>query len=694
MNKLNLSKLFWVIVLVLSFTPLFAQNENNEISEVDTAAVKLDTRLNFEKYMFLSGDFGIGILDGDNTKFKLGFNGHFGIGYQFDELVALKANFGYGSLNGRFEEPQITIDKLNYFEANINLLFDAFGIIFGYNPDRKFTVQPHIGVGQIQYRLNALTSNGSVFQKVGYNDVETTSGSGIQGRKVVASMPLGLELDYSINKRWKLYLDFIANYTDSDLVEGVNGDYKNDWFYTINVGTIYRLGLEKGRVVKVINEDGVEEEVVVYDKVPSCNYWYIMADAGGSYLFGDNHFNFSSLKSNYNVGVGYNFGDYYRLYGKIGLGNISGLEKDNAWVITDNNMLHATANFAFDIIGLIARTTEKRLELYPHIGIGQTQFRTTTSVNGEGLKQVGYNNTNKYNTKGTGLDERKVAFTFPLGIELAYNVTDRTDLYADATSYLTQNDLLDCIISGSNNDAYSTFNIGLRYKFNRACLEPEECCITPEEVEQAIQEALEQQKAAEEDNQPACVTPEELKQAIKDAIDEYEASRPKVDEKFGTLSNATIINNNYSDISFPQNQAQKIKTQTNIDAINRASSQMEDGSAINRVIIEGYASPEGDNEFNERLARERAEQAAQIIQNELGEIDAERIEITTKGADWEGLYASLENSDIEGKDAIIEELKNSSDKVETMKEILKSHPQVRQLLPQLRRASIVITTIK
>ena len=205
MNKLNLSKLFWVIVLVLSFTPLFAQNENNEISEVDTAAVKLDTRLNFEKYMFLSGDFGIGILDGDNTKFKLGFNGHFGIGYQFDELVALKANFGYGSLNGRFEEPRITIDKLNYFEANINLLFDAFGIIFGYNPDRKFTVQPHIGIGQIQYRLNALTSNGSVFQKVGYNDVETTSGSGIQGRKVVASMPLGLELDYSINKRWKLY---------------------------------------------------------------------------------------------------------------------------------------------------------------------------------------------------------------------------------------------------------------------------------------------------------------------------------------------------------------------------------------------------------------------------------------------------------------------------------------------------------
>jgi outer membrane protein OmpA-like peptidoglycan-associated protein len=256
--------------------------------------------------------------------------------------------------------------------------------------------------------------------------------------------------------------------------------------------------------------------------------------------------------------------------------------------------------------------------------------------------------------------------------------------------------LLECIKSGKNNDAYSTFNIGLRYKFNKSCIEPEEC-VTPEEVKDAIQKALEQQKAEEEQqegNKPACVTPEELQQAIKEAIEEYEANRPKVDEKYGQLSQATVINNNFSDISFPKNGAQKLRTQTHIGAISSASLQVNGGSAVNRVIIEGYASPEGDKEFNERLARQRAEQAAKIIQNELGEIDAERIEITTKGADWEGLYASLENSDIEGKEDIIEQLKNSENPEETMKELLKSNPQIRQLLPQLRRASIVITTVK
>ncbi len=676
MKKLNLLKLLFVVVLVLGFAPIFAQNEGNETLETGSD-IKLDSKSGFSRYLYLSGDLGLGLLDGENTKFKLGFNGHVGIGYRFDEYLGLKLNLGYGSLNGGFENSQITIDKLNYFEANINLTFDLMNIILGYNPDRKLGVEPHIGYGQIQYRLNALNSDGTTYSKIGYED------NGVQGRKSVATIPMGLDLNYSINNRWKIFLDFVANYADSDLIEGSNGDYKNDWIYTINIGTNYRLGTRK--LV------GDTENLI---KNPYCNYWFVALDGGGSFLFGDNKFNFSSMEGNYGIGVGYNFGDHYRLYGRISKGGFTGEDAERQWVVTEADYLQASVNISADVIGLIAKTTDKRLGLYPHVGIGQTQFRTTASVKGEGWKQIGYNNDKEYNVKGTGINNRKVAFTIPLGIELAYNVTDRTDLYADATSYFTQNDLLDCVAVGKNHDAYSTFNLGLRYKFNKSCLEQEQNFITPEEVEEAIQEALEQQKAAEENNQPACVTPEELKQAIKDAIDEYEASRPKIDEKFATLSSATIINNNYSDVLFPQNRAQKIKTQTYVDAINRASVQVEDGSAVNRVIIEGYASPEGDNDFNERLARERAEQAAKMIQQELGEIDAERIEITTKGADWDGLYTSLANSDIDDKDAIIEQLKNSSDKVETMKEILKSHPQVRQLLPQLRRASIVITTVK
>lgn len=685
MNKWNFSKIMLLFAFVVASLSTYAQNSDGEIkAETDTL-----TKASFSKSIYVSGDFGLGILDGENTSFKLGYNGHLGIGYQFDKYVGVKLNLGYGSLNAGFDN--ITIDKLNYLEANINLTFELVNIIFGYNPGRKLGVVPHIGLGQIQYRLSALNNDGSIFSQVGYTDGNgLNNGSGLQKRKVVATLPLGIELNYAISKKWKISLDFTANYTDSDFIEGINGDYRNDWFYTVNLGANYKF-LVKDRVR--YKEDPNDPEKLIKVNTACSNYWYMTVDGGASFLFGDNRAIFSSIKSNINIGVGYNFGDYYRIYGRIGKGSLAGKEENNSWVITESNFLQATLNLSADVIGLIAKTTDKKLELYPHVGIGQIQYKTTTSVRGEGLKQIGYNNSNNYNVKGNGFNNRKTDLTFPVGIELAYNVTERTDLYADATTYFSQSDLLDCIKSGKQRDAYSTFNIGLRYKFNKACFEPEDC-VTPEEVKDAIQEALDQQKAAEEENKPACVTPEELQQAIKDAIEEYEANRPKCDDTFDGLSRATIINNNFSDISFPQNGAQKIKTQTNIDAINRASSQVNDGSAVNRVVIEGYASPEGDKEFNERLARQRAEQAAKIIQNELGEIDAERIEITTKGADWEGLYASLENSDIEGKEDIIEQLKNSENPEETMKELLKSNPQIRQLLPQLRRASIVITTVK
>ena len=682
MNKWNFSKIMLLFACVIISLSIHAQDSNDEVVKTE---IETPTKVNFSKYLYLSGDFGVGLLDGDGNSFKLGYNGHLGIGYQFDKYVGIKLNLGYGSLDAGFEN--IIIDKLNYLETNINLTLSLMNVIFGFKPDRKFDVAPHIGIGQIQYKLNALNSDGSIFSQIGYTKGDNlNSGTGLQNRKVVGTVPLGVEFGYSITNRWKISLDFVANYCDSDIIEGINGDFRNDWVYSINLGANYRFVAKDTRIKK-------DSENLIKVNTACSNYWYMTIDDGASFLFGDNNISFSSLKSNINIGVGYNFGDYYRVYGRIGRGSITGQQR-GSWVILENDYLNATLNFAADVIGLISKTTDKRIELYPHLGIGQTQYKTTTSVYSEGLKQIGYADDNANNVKGSGLNNRETALTIPVGLELTYNLTKRADIYADATTNFSQSDLLDCIKSGKRNDAYSTFNFGLRYKFNKACVEPEECCLTPEEVKQAIQDALDQQKAAEEENKPACVTPEELKQAIKDAIDEYEANRPKCDDKFDCLSPATVINNNFSDISFPKNSAQMINTQTSVYAINNASNQVNDGSAVNRVIIEAYASPEGNKGYNENLARKRAEEAVKMIKNELGDIDAERIEITTKGADWEGLYTSLANSDIEDKDNIIEQLKNSENPEVTLQEILKSHPQIKDLLPQLRRASIVITTIK
>ena len=668
MNKLSFTKILVIAAVMLS--PLFAKAQNNEVRE--------NKESSHNDYFYVTGDLGLGLLGGDNTTFKLGMNGHLGLGYQVDNFIGFKANIGYGGLNAGFEN--VTIDKLNYFEANFNLMLDLTNVILGYNPDRKFSAIPHVGLGQLQYRINALDNEGNVYYQGGYKE-NNEQDSGIDGRKVVATIPMGLELNYQLNPNWKLYLYLTANYVDSDWLDGVNGNYRNDWFYAVNLGANYKLG---GSLSKIFQSS---EEY--------CNYWFLTIDGGASFLFGDNPFNFSIMKSNFNIGGGYNFHNFYRLYVKAGKGEYTGQGKDNEFVITDASYYNASVNLSADLVGLIFGYDEARkVTLYPHVGIGQTQYRATTYVPGEGTEQVGYNNDNAYNTTGDGINGRRVALTFPLGIELVYNVSENADIYADATSYLTQTDMLDCMNLSDKNDSYSTVNIGLRYKFNRTCTTPQEDkCLTPDEVKEAIKEAIEQQaeeeKAKEEPK--ACITPEDLKQAIKDAIQEYEASRPKQES---VLSPATVINNNFSDISFPKNGAQKVKTQTNIDALNRASNQVTNGSAVNRIIVEGYASPEGSNDFNEKLALQRAEQAVEIIKKELGEIEAERIEITNKGADWDGLMTAIAASDIENSEEIIDEIKNSSNREETLKGLMEQNPQIRQLLPQLRRASVVITTVK
>lgn len=672
MNKLSFTKI--LVIVAVMMCPFFSMAQNNEVLE--------NKESSYNDYFYVTGDLGLGLLGGDNTTFKLGMNGHLGIGYQVDHFIGFKANIGYGGLNAGFEN--VTIDKLNYFEANFNLTVDLTNVILGYNPDRKFNAVPHIGLGQLQYRINALDNNGNICYQAGYKE-NNEQDSGIDGRKVVATLPMGLELNYKLNPNWKLYLDLTANYVDSDWLDGVNGNYRNDWFYTVNLGANYKLGGSLSKLFQSTEE--------------YCNYWFVTLDGGASFLFGDNPFNFSIMKSNFNIGGGYNFHNFYRLYVKAGKGEYTGQGKDNEFVVTDADYINATVNLSADLVGLIFGYDETRkVTLYPHIGIGQTQYRVTTDVSGEGTQQVGYNNDNTYNTAGEGINGRRVALTFPLGIELVYNVNENTDIYADATSYLTQTDMLDCMNLSDKNDSYSTLNIGLRYKFNRTCTTPQEDkCLTPDEVKDAIKEAIEQQQAeeaeqrAKEEPKAACITPEDLKQAIKDAIQEYEASRPQQES---VLSPATVINNNFSDISFPKNGAQKVKTQTNIDAINRASNQVTGGSAVNRIIVEGYASPEGSNDFNEKLALQRAEQAVEIIKKELGEIEAERIEITNKGADWDGLMDAIAASDIQNREEIIDEIKNSSNREETLKGLMEQYPQIRQLLPQLRRASVVITTVK
>ena len=644
MNKLSFTKLIMIMVLALCPMAFYGQNDNTE-----------NQNAQFNDYAYVTGDLGLGMLNGDNSGLKLGLNGHFGIGYQFDNIVGVKGNIGFGGLNGKYD--YVNIDKSNYFEANANLTINLTDIIFGYNPDRKLNFVPHIGIGQVRYRVRLNDNNGNDVYENGYNKRD--------GRKVVATVPMGFELNYAINPSWKVYLDYTANYADTDLLDGIAKGEHNDWFTSINLGASYRLGSE----ANIFKRRGIY-----------CNYWFVTADGGASFLFGDNKYNFKSVRGNANIGIGYNFHNFYRVYGKIGYGIFTG-EYDKLFTLNYGDYYAANLNISADIISLIFGYDESRRgAIYPHIGLGQMQYRArATYANGE-KAAVGYDHNASYNKKGRGLFDRNVALTIPVGVEFYYVLSHRVALYADFTTAYADSDIVDAFWSGNSNDWHTTANVGLRYKFNRSCYD--------NSSEDGIVEDLTSPETY-------YITPEDVKQAVREALAEHAANQPKTETKTEVVEKHTIYHTNHANIVFPINEIEKINTQTNIDAINRASQEVQEGFHVEDIVVEGYASPEGPADNNYRLAEERAKAAAELVQNELHtHLDPSHVKIHSNGADWEGLIEAILGSDLADKEDIAIELETSSSREETLRKLMNKYPGIAPLLPQLRRANVTITTVK
>ena len=635
MNK-KFTTLLMIVILALCPMTFFGQNE------IEKQATS------FNDYAYVSGDLGLGLLNGDNSGVKLGLNGNLGIGYQFDHIVGIKGNIGFGGLNGKYDH--VSIDKSNYFNANLNLTVSFTDIILGYNPDRKFNAVPHIGFGQVRYQIRLEKNNGNIYEN-GYSER--------YGRKVAATIPMGFELNYAINPNWKVYLDYTATYADTDLLDGVARGKHNDWFSSVNLGASYRLGSEAN---------------IFRRNDPYCNYWYLMADGGASFLFGDNQYNFKSVRGNANVGIGYDFHNFYRIYGKLGYGIFTG-EYENFFTLDYADYYTANINIAAEIVGFIfGYDQDRRYGLYPHVGLGQMQYRArATYANGK-KTSVGYDHNASYNKKGRGFYDRKVVMTVPVGIELNYIINQRVDVYADITTEWADSDIVDAIWSGTHNDWHTTINAGLRYKLNGSCY-----------------------KVEEETNN--CITPEDVKNAIKEALQEYEANRPQTEAaatvRTEVVEKRTVYHTNHANIVFPINEVTKAKTQTNIDAINRASQEVQNGFHVESILVEGYASPEGPADENYRLAEERAKAAAELVQEELHtHLEPSQVTIHSNGGDWDGLFEAILGSDLANKEAIVKEIQESSNREETLRKLMNKYSGIEPLLPQLRRANVTITTIK
>ncbi len=116
------------------------------------------------------------------------------------------------------------------------------------------------------------------------------------------------------------------------------------------------------------------------------------------------------------------------------------------------------------------------------------------------------------------------------------------------------------------------------------------------------------------------------------------------------------------------------------------------------VVVSSYASPDGEFDFNEKLAGKRGVTADKLIRKPFNFYEPSKAEgffsSLTTAEDWEGFKTEVENSSIQDKDLILRVLSMYSDPVVREKEIKNMSAAYEALktdiLPKLRRSKMTV----
>ena len=114
--------------------------------------------------------------------------------------------------------------------------------------------------------------------------------------------------------------------------------------------------------------------------------------------------------------------------------------------------------------------------------------------------------------------------------------------------------------------------------------------------------------------------------------------------------------------------------------------------AVQSVYVNGYASPDGPEKFNDKLSEKRSKSGLKAVKKLLKESGL-NIDAAAYGEDWEGFQEAVAASNIADKELILQVLKMYSSGAEREQEIKNMAAVFKalknEILPQLRRAVIV-----
>ncbi|MDR1543200.1 MAG: hypothetical protein LBS50_02070 [Prevotellaceae bacterium] len=147
-----------------------------------------------------------------------------------------------------------------------------------------------------------------------------------------------------------------------------------------------------------------------------------------------------------------------------------------------------------------------------------------------------------------------------------------------------------------------------------------------------------------------------------------------------------------------QSQIRGAEQKTLVDLTKKIQAFKQDASVnVKGLEISSYASPDGGQELNEKLAQAREDATTKQINQQLKKL---KTDVTIGGSftaqDWEGFKTLMESSDIQDKAVILNVLSMYSDPEQREKEIKNLSAAYKEIadkvLPQLRRSKLTLAT--
>ncbi len=118
----------------------------------------------------------------------------------------------------------------------------------------------------------------------------------------------------------------------------------------------------------------------------------------------------------------------------------------------------------------------------------------------------------------------------------------------------------------------------------------------------------------------------------------------------------------------------------------------KDRTTLGSVYAKGYASPDGPEDLNDKLSRQRSETGKTAISKQLKNVSGLTYDAAAYGEDWEGFKKLVEQSNMKDKDLVLQVLNMYSSPTQRDREI-HNMAQVfevlkKDVLPQLRRTQL------